>query len=384
MTHEGTHEGMRPGEPRTPGLPARGWLPDPSETGLERFWDGTRWTGRVRDRHTRMEFPPPELLTYSPRTWDRELPRPPRRRLAGLKALAFIAVVGAGAYYGYQWLHESEQLPTWAESSAVAAVLSVPAVPDTGYPTYGSTELVNYLEAGMVAQEGAIDVTYWANDVGIDGISDALLEAAAQNPYLYVKGWAASQWGARTVIEPEYVYAKEEADRRRATTLQAVTDALATSGALQASDPEERVTLIHDWIVDHATYDMTAFEEITGSELSDRVAQSQEAYAIFALGTAVCNGYAMAFAAMAEQAGVDAVVVTGSDGAGETGGAHAWNKVLIGDEWLLVDTTWNDPIAPEPILRHDYLLVEDGAAILDTRVTHDDWVVDANRHAFGA
>lgn len=114
------------------------------------------------------------------------------------------------------------------------------------------------------------------------------------------------------------------------------------------------------------------------------MAQSQEAYGIFVFGTAVCNGYAQAFTAMAEAAGLEAVMVTGSDSAGDTGGNHAWNKVRIDGRWLLVDVTWNDPTGWTGGILHDYLLIADDHPLLATRTVDSQWVVDANLASFAS
>ena len=41
--------------PLTPRLPSAGWMPDPSRTDIERYWDGAAWTARTRDRYSLVE-----------------------------------------------------------------------------------------------------------------------------------------------------------------------------------------------------------------------------------------------------------------------------------------------------------------------------------------
>lgn len=385
MSPENEHQTSRA---RTPKLPPPGWMPDPSVTGLERFWDGSRWTGRTRDRHTRVENPPPANLTYAPRSWT---PAKQRRRWRPGRRFGITLVLLVGVATAYQYANAGGYLPQWATPQAIIASLGEPSGPAVDYPTYGSTELVAYLERGMVAQESSIDVTYWMQTHGFDGISDALLEAATQNPYIFVQAWETWQDGGMARVRPTYTYDDAEAERRRAATQQAAADALVASGAQAAATDADRVTAIHDFIVSTATYDVGAFEQIRSDATGARVDQSQEAYGILVMGTAVCNGYAQAFQVMAEQAGLDAVIVTGSDSAGATGGSHAWNKVNVDGRWVLVDTTWDDPIGmagwgepTDDVIYRDYLMVPDGDPLLSTRVTGMEWVVDENRQMFGA
>src|SRR5699024_6852039 len=159
-------------------------------------------------------------------------------------------------------------------------------------------------------------------------ISEALLEAGTQNPYLYVSGWETMQQGDRVEVRPAYIYDDAEAERRRAETAQAVAKGLAVAGVAAAMTGGEKGTRMHDHIPDLAECDRGAFDAIEFGEATPRVHQSQEAYGILVMGTAVCNGYAMAFAAMAHEVGLETVTVTGSDSAAGTGGSHAWNKVL--------------------------------------------------------
>ena len=155
-------------------------------------------------------------------------------------------------------------------------------------------------------------------------------------------------------------------------------------GALSATSDADKAARIHDFIVSTAEYDYAAYETM-GAEgtVTPRVQQSQEAYGILVAGTAVCNGYAQAFQAIAEEAGLETVVVNGTVSQGMTIGQHAWNQVLVDGQWLVVDATWDDP-GGDAGTRTDYLLIDPASSLLETRYTGYDWIVDANRDNFGA
>ncbi|WP_062076393.1 transglutaminase domain-containing protein [Demequina globuliformis] len=284
-----------------------------------------------------------------------------------------IAVV---TLYVYQLALAQGYLPAWANIGTQIALASQPSAPEVAYPVYGSSELVTYIAAHTVAQSARIDVTHWARTHSTEHVGDAVLEAFTQNPYAYVDGYRVSDDGTSVVLEPTYVYSADEAEHRRAVTSQAVTTGLTASGADVATTDSERVTRIHDYIATIADYDYAAYELINNGVLDDpRVQQSQEAYGIFSAATAVCNGYAQAFLAMAKAAGVDVVQVTGTVSSGMTVGNHAWNKVRIDGQWVVVDVTWDDPdvgLAPG----REYLMLPPGDAALVTRVEDSNWVVD--------
>lgn len=365
-------------EPAARRLPMPGWLPDPSEIGVERYWDGARWTHRTRDARTRIEHG--EFTARVP-----VAPVRLRRERRGARPLVVLGLALIIAFAGASVASSAGLLPEWANLGATAYAaatrITKPDGPAVAYPTYGSTELVTYLERSLIAQDRAIDVTYWARTQGIEAVTDALREVHAQNPYVFTAGWSSLDNGGHVSIEPVYLYDAGEADRRRTATLAAVTAGLAASGALAVSDDATRAGLIHDYIASVAHYDTEAYDAINRGEDSPHVNQSQQAYGILVEGTAVCNGYAQAFLAMAEAAGLDAVQVTGVANGGVTTGGHAWNKVRIDGRWLVVDVTWDDE---EHRILTDYLMVPDDDPVLASRSADRDWMVDAHLGDFAS
>ena len=105
------------------------------------------------------------------------------------------------------------------------------------------------------------------------------------------------------------------------------------------NDPFLRVKLIHDWIADTVTYDvsMTTKATITGQDIASVLSSRK----------AVCSGYARLFEKMAGLAGFDVKTVTGytkglgDDFAFNFRDSHAWNMVRIGDLWYFIDTTFD-------------------------------------------
>ena len=86
---------------------------------------------------------------------------------------------------------------------------------------------------------------------------------------------------------------------------------------------------IHDWLTFNVDYDRTYSSYSVASTLSKRVA--------------VCEGYARTFKMMAELAGLEVEMITGT----ANGQSHAWNQVKINGTWYNVDVTWDDPTSSD-------------------------------------
>ncbi|MCE3544544.1 hypothetical protein LXJ56_30665, partial [Escherichia coli] len=56
------------------------------------------------------------------------------------------------------------------------------------------------------------------------------------------------------------------------------------------------------------------------------------------LGRTVCQGYAMMFKYLCDQAGISSLIVTGTT----SDANHAWNMVYLDGAWCAVDCTYGD------------------------------------------
>ncbi|MDR0944292.1 MAG: hypothetical protein LBM41_07155 [Ruminococcus sp.] len=116
--------------------------------------------------------------------------------------------------------------------------------------------------------------------------------------------------------------------------------------ATKDADSFEQVRYIHDYIVKNCKF------SATGDNINS-------AYGALVDGEAQCEGYAFAFGLLAKKLGFECVTVTGTSEAGQS---HAWNKILLADNWYNIDCTWDDPVISfdnPGYIRYYYLLVPD-------------------------
>lgn len=96
----------------------------------------------------------------------------------------------------------------------------------------------------------------------------------------------------------------------------------------EGATDEQKVRLIHDFIVNNFDYDYSDFRSSAGS-VADAIASG---------GKLVCSGYARLFMQLCNKYGLECVPVYGTG----AGGNHAWNKVKVNGEWKYMDVTWDD------------------------------------------
>lgn len=104
----------------------------------------------------------------------------------------------------------------------------------------------------------------------------------------------------------------------------------------QTSDKAKALAL-YDWVAQNIRYDITAYQS---GDLPNPSPQL-----VLASRSAVCEGYARLFVAMAQAVGLEAEMVVGyskgfSPEEAEAEPDHAWNAVKLDGEWVLLDPTW--------------------------------------------
>jgi transglutaminase-like putative cysteine protease len=142
-------------------------------------------------------------------------------------------------------------------------------------------------------------------------------------------------------------------------------DAVGRFIAAREPDGFRRVKALHDWVVTHLRYDKATAAARTFGERAP-----QDAAAVFAARTGVCEGYARLMVALGKVTGDSIVYLTG-DVREKTGEAaptgHAWNAVELRGVWYLVDATWDDPVSDDGRDSYgtDYLFIPPSLAIFD-------------------
>lgn len=86
---------------------------------------------------------------------------------------------------------------------------------------------------------------------------------------------------------------------------------------------------------------------------------NQTIYGGFSKGQIQCEGYAKCMQYLCDLAGIESVVIVGTNESGDT---HAWNCVKVDGDWYNIDATWDDPIltnVDKTNIRYRYFLVPD-------------------------
>ena len=110
----------------------------------------------------------------------------------------------------------------------------------------------------------------------------------------------------------------------------------------------EKEKYVHDLLVNKITYD-------------ENTRNDQTPYSALIYNKAVCAGYAKSFQLIMKKLNIPTFYVNGEAWDSEGRGNHAWNLILIDNEYYNVDVTWDDLIDyyGRNIIRYDYFNIND-------------------------
>lgn len=98
----------------------------------------------------------------------------------------------------------------------------------------------------------------------------------------------------------------------------------------------QKLKVIHDYIINNTVYDDERSDEIKAGKVTDLKHSSNIAYGPLFTGKAICGGYTDTMALFLDKLGLKNYKISSSN--------HIWNFVLIDNEWKHLDLTWDDPV----------------------------------------
>ena len=232
--------------------------------------------------------------------------------------------------------------PTTYAASAEAA--------DTGYLTTRAAVIAELrsqmidrqstIEFKVKLEPGTIDLKDWWQEalshVTGDGSSGDFLRwqfksyGAGATPEKFNESWTGGYEVTYTVMW--YTTSQQE------TQLNSyIKNTILPQLALGGKTTYQKVQAIYNWITKNVRYDY--------AHLNDSTYKLQyTAYAAAINKTAVCQGYANLFYRLANDAGIDCRIITGTaDGGNGVWGPHAWNIVKMDDgKYYCLDATWDE------------------------------------------
>jgi len=152
----------------------------------------------------------------------------------------------------------------------------------------------------------------------------------------------------------EHIYTEEEI-----TKINYIVDNKIKELIIDTMTNEEKVKIIHDYIIDNTTYDTLKTENI-----HDDTYKSNTAYGVLIQGYGICSGYSDAISIFLNKLNIKNYKISND--------THIWNLVYLNGVWSHLDATWDDPISKFNENRDTYFLIN-----YDELVNLDD-----NTHSF--
>jgi hypothetical protein len=112
-----------------------------------------------------------------------------------------------------------------------------------------------------------------------------------------------------------------------------------TAGLVSSSNPAETVLNAHDFFLTKVSFNIPVSNNSGNSGYYNN---AHTAYGALCEGSAVCDGYAIGYALLLKELGIESRVVTGNIFYSGKSGGHAWSMVKIENDWYEQDPTWDD------------------------------------------
>lgn len=203
-----------------------------------------------------------------------------------------------------------------------------------------NSALSEYIAMHLLNSVESIDVSMFTESRNVDVVFDAFLEANYQNPL--VLGIEDISFDTETrIVYVQYEDSADVAVTKREEARKKAKEIVAQIINDSMSDIEKEIA-INTYLCENAVYDDAALASAEANNfqtVDESFNDSFTPYGVLVKGVGVCASYAGAFKVLADEAGLDAIVVTGNLNGNLP---HAWNRVNIDGQWVTIDVTNND------------------------------------------
>ncbi|MCL1809048.1 MAG: transglutaminase-like domain-containing protein [Clostridiales bacterium] len=209
-----------------------------------------------------------------------------------------------------------------------------------GFNVFATNAFSEYLAINMLNGVVEIDISDFNERFDMDAMLAAINEAFYQNPLILgISGYGCNF--SKTTLFVEYKETRSEQQRKQ-TALKKEAFNVVGRIIVQGMSDLEKELAINDYLCETAEYDYAALanaEENNFLNVDSEFDDSFTAYGALINKTGVCQSYAMAFKLLADEAGLESIVVTGNLYGSLP---HAWNRALVEGSWMTIDSTNND------------------------------------------
>ena len=140
-------------------------------------------------------------------------------------------------------------------------------------------------------------------------------------------------------IEIKHTYTKSEIDE-----INKEMDSIISKNIQDNMTAKDKIKVIHDYIINNTEYD-----SLKTSNINDTTYKSNTAYGVLIEGYGICSGYSDAMKLFLDRLNIVNYKVSNDQ--------HIWNLVLLDEEWLHLDLTWDDPVSDKNVTRDNYFLI---------------------------
>ncbi|WP_461810726.1 transglutaminase domain-containing protein [Faecalimonas sp.] len=240
----------------------------------------------------------------------------------------------------------------------------------TDYEITATSALSEYIGRNMVAGNTRINLSEFKEAKDQSQLLDAWQEATYQNP-LALGVRSASISGDYLIVK--YDDSPEEMRKKQAAIVKEVKKVVKEVIKDGMTELEKEIAL-NNYLCEIAKYDDNALknaEKNNFKKVDKEFNDSFTPYGVLINKNGVCASYAGAYKLLAQEAGLECIVVTGYL---EGNLPHAWNKVKVDGQWQIVDPTNNDneiltnALLNLPNAEADRVLVEDDRYLVNAAI----------------